>query len=316
MHPSPAPERTSILRRCLLISCSALLAGLWFVALTRPGVAIPIGFWPVQAWATFGLVSSALSRRPLHRRLHFTLALLLLASTWALPAWHLLMPQDQWIAANEPARPGLAQLLAIWEAQAAWLLSLAWVAGLWQACWPAFLIAMPVCTGALLVHAAHPLPPAWSRGLAIAGVVAWLLTVFAATGAWLSVAVSGSPTWFWAILVVGLPFQLRRGRSGVVLAAWGLCVAALLVRLLGWVMAPAGLCDALLALAGGITLACSVAWYARMEAITRFDLEMHARRDAAAPPPAPEAPPPVAFDLIEHLDSPQAQEGADKYTRE
>ena len=302
----------------MLVSCGALLAALWLGALTRPGVAIALPFWPVQAWAAFGLVSGGLSRRALHRRLHFTLALLLMASTWALPAWHLLMPQDQWIAANEPTRPGLAQLLAIWQAQAASLLRLAWVHGLWRACWPAFVIAMPVCTGALLVHAAHPLPPAWSRGLAVAGVVAWLLAAFAGAGAWLSTAASGSPTWFWAILVIGLPFQLRRGRNAVVLAAWALCAAALLMRLLSFVVTPTVVCDVLLALAGGTTLACSLAWYARMEALTRYDLAMQARRDATppAPAPAPASPTRHAFDLIEHLNSPQAQEGADKYTRE
>jgi len=300
----------------MLLSCTALLAALWFGALARPGVATPLVFWPIQAWATLGLLTSALSRRARHRRLHFTLALLLLASTWALPAWHLLMPQADYVAANQPSRPGLAQLQATWAAESDALARFAWVPGLWRACWPAFVVAMPLCTFVLMLHAVHPALPAWSRQLAKAGVLAWLLAAFAGTGAWLSTAVSGSPTWFWVALVVALPFQLRRGQIGFVLAAWGLCVAALLARLLSLMVEPAWLCDASLALAGVLTLACSAAWYARMDAVTWHDLALQARRDAVLPAPSAAPAQPASFDLIEHLDSPQAQEGADKYTRE
>lgn len=307
----------------MLISCAGLLCALWPWAMLRPGVMTDLVVWPLQAWAGFGVATSVMSTQAPRRRLHFTLALLLLASTWALPAWHLAMPQGAWIAAGQPGRPGFAGLQALWAAEARSAVRLDWVAGLWQGCWPGLLVGLPVSIAALILHAGHPVLPAWSRHLAKSGVVVWLFAAVAGTGAWLSAAVAGSPTWFWALLVVGLPFQLRSGQAGVVLAAWGLCVAALLSRLLSLVVAPAWLCDASLALAGGITLACGVAWYARMEAVARFDAELQAKRDAVPAPLVREAGPvqpppadPAAFDLIAHLDSPQAQEGADKYTRE
>jgi hypothetical protein len=318
------------LRKFMVLSCAGLTLALWAWAWQRPDVHTSGEMWPLQWWGGVALVASVMTTQPQGRRLHFSAALVLLLSAWLLPAWHVVMPYEGWLAAGMPDKPHLAELPQLIGQQVWHLAQLEWVRGLSRQAGAWLVIG---------VHAQHPVIPAWSRYTAKAGIALWLLTVLAFAGTWLSGAVADAPLWFWGLLVVGLPFQLKSGHVWLVVGLWLLSAAALLAKTLSLIVAPMALRDTLLALACAATLLCWLAWYARMEAATRFDAVLSAVREIMPKPPEASAAQPTGhvsmtadvddahdnnrlgvpaapFDLTRHLDSPQAQEGADKYTRE
>lgn len=267
-----------------------------------------------------------MSKESTGRRAHFTLALALLASVPALQAWHVVMPEAAWLAAQKPAKPTLTDLQAgianEWHA----LLSLRWVNGVSEVSGLVLWLGLPATMISLLVHAQHPVIPAFSRRLAWAAFAGWLATVLVYVGLGLAQWWSDAPLWFWLVLLVALPLQFRSAHSNLALAVWGLSLAIVIVKALAWLVSPMWLRDVLFAAALLATVICWVVWYARMEAVATFDGVLAASReftraaedanDLAQDAVFHRVAPPQDFDLIEHLDSPQAQEGADKYTRE
>ncbi len=124
-----------------------------------------------------------------------------------------------------------------------------------------------------------------------------------------------APGWVWAVAVIVLPWRLSHNASPrFLLLVWLFSLCAALAALLQWA-APA-----LPRTANDLLMACGLAGWA-VCALAHWVWPRHREPPAAPTPPTPEAatPPPPALDeatLRQHLDSPAAQEGADKYTRE
>jgi hypothetical protein len=97
-----------------------------------------------------------------------------------------------------------------------------------------------------------------------------------------------------------------------VMVAVLIAFAALLCGLLALWLPLAPLRDHVVVAALGLTLCAWLVWFLMCEAIARFNTQ---RREEITKKSA-SVPNPAVFDLNAHLDSPQAQEGADKYTRE
>jgi hypothetical protein len=170
------------------------------------------------------------------------------------------------------------------------------------------------------------LTPTWSQGLAQLALWTWLATVVTAVQRVAPDGVSQALQWVFIVLVVGLWWQPAANKARFGRVTWFSLslMAACQLALNATVPLPLA-CDVLLALACMLSLACGLDWYSRMEAIARFNSAMQAERAALAAQASTvhEAGPSVltpsesrGFDLTQHLDSPQAQEGADKYTRE
>jgi hypothetical protein len=112
------------------------------------------------------------------------------------------------------------------------------------------------------------------------------------------------PLWAWAAAAIVLPVLSRlSGRWAIgVIVLWLLALAALIAALVGLAI-DVRIVGGLVYASGGAALV--------MAALGR----LLRRRQAANPPPDAVAPPPSS-PLIDRLDSADAQEGADKYTRE
>jgi len=204
--------------------------------------------------------------------------------------------------------------------------TLQWVPGLWALMWPASLLGLFIVTVALVVQLLHPLTPTWSQGLAQLALWTWLATVVTAVQSVAPDGVSQALHWVFTVLVVSLWWQPAANKARFGKVTWfSLCLMAACQLALNVTVPLPLACDVLMALACMLSLACGLDWYSRMEAIARFNSAMQAERAALAAQAStvPEAGPSVltpsesrGFDLTQHLDSPQAQEGADKYTRE
>jgi hypothetical protein len=170
----------------------------------------------------------------------------------------------------------------------------------------AVLLLGAVCSLVLIALSVEPTLPRWVRRFAQLGVLAWLLAFCLALGPFVHTA-GGVPT---AVCWLGLfLLPLFSGLLNLVLVGllWGACFSVVLAASLVWALAllhaPWTLDTVQAGLANSAWLGSVLAGLAGL-LVPRL----------SAPPPAPTASP--AFDLAQHLDSPGAQEGADKYTRE
>jgi hypothetical protein len=162
----------------------------------------------------------------------------------------------------------------------------------------AMLLLVPLCMVVLVAQTLSEALPRWARRFAHGPLLSWLLAVSLSLGQFVR-DTSGVPA---GVLVLGLFVLPPLGGLvgvGVAWTLWYACFAAVLALALGW----------LLPLASLTPLAYAAAWWLSVVAGLLWLL---LARKPAPPPPTP-AP---AFDLNAHLDSPDAQEGADKYTRE
>lgn len=319
----------------MLLSCIGLTTLLWAWAWWRTDAHTGWPAWPIQLWAGIGLVNAVASTDLAGRRALVGASVLLLASVQAIQAWHLQMPYEDWLAAGMPDKPTLATWPDTLHAQLHHALSLRWVRGCSTLPWQAWLLAAPFCLGTQFINGNHPVMPAWSRALAKVALVCWASTLMLALGMLMVGPVKGAPFWFWGLLVILLPLQIKSTTLWLLVPAWLSSLAGLLVAVLAHVINLSFARDAALALSVALTLLNWLVWYVRMDAMVRFDSVLAGLRELfpEAPPSAPvpavmpqsayEAAPdatrPVTeapFDLQAHLDSPQAQEGADKYTRE
>lgn len=319
------------LRRFMLLSCIVLITVLWTWAWLRPDVHTGLEAWPVQLWAVLCVVNALVSIRPAGRQGLLTAALLLLGSTQAVQAWHILMPYEDWLAAGLPDKPTLATLPAILLKQGQQALSLQWVPGCSRLPWPAWLLGAPLCWCTQLVNGNHPVMPAWSRWVAKLAMCCWGFAMLMTLGIFMIGILKDAPILFWGVLVFLLPLQRKLTVPWLLWPAWLACLAGLIAASSRHVIAPSLITDAALASAMCLTVLNWLAWYVRMDAVSRFDSVLAGLRDLLPEPlptsstsakkdsntPIPATPEPAkGFDLHAHLDSPQAQEGADKYTRE
>ena len=318
----------SHLRRCMLLSCLALTAGLWIWAWLQPAAHTPLALWPFQAWAALSLAQALMSTQAQGRRATLTTALLLLGSTQALQMWHILMPHADWVAAGMPVKPTLAELPAKLKAALDLFLSLRWVYGFSDVPWPVWLLAAPVCLSTQVINGNHPAMPAWSRVAAKFACFCWIASWLMWLGNLLVGTMPDAPLIFWGLLVVMLPLRRHTIPTWLLLPAWLSSLAGLIVAGLHHVVSPVLARDATLALALLLTTLNWLVWYVRMDAILRFDKVLAGLRELVPDPqenatssqlddsPSSAHPASSSFDRTAHLDSPQAQEGADKYTRE
>lgn len=290
-------------RRIMVLACSAALLSWWGTAWLWPQAWADWPRWPLQALAWVGLVTSVMGSQPQHRRLHFTLALLLLLSTWVLPSL-------QGAPGSRPiAWPSLGHLSSSLH-------------------WSALILGIPFCMITLVNNMHHPVIPGWARVTSKLGIGAWLITMAAYLGSWLTDTVPDSPIIFWGAMLLILPLYFRPLSFRLGLLIWSSCMFGLIASVMSLLVPPQVVCDLAQTISTCLTLVSWIAWYARMEDICRFDALLaglraivpesssaHEERQNVATDSWQE-PSSDAFDLDEHLDSPQAQEGADKYTRE
>jgi hypothetical protein len=290
-------------RRFMVLACSAALLSWWGTAWLWPQAWADWPRWPLQALAWVGLSTSVMGSQPEHRRLQFTLALLLLLSTWVLPSL-------QGAPGSRPMTwPSLGHLSSSLH-------------------WSALVLGMPFCMGTMITNMQHPVLPAWGRAASRLGLSAWLITMASFVGTWLTGTIPDAPILFWGLLVLLLPFYFKSEHVWLAMPAWLVSLLGLVVSLMKLVVPPPMLRDITLCASASLTGLSWLAWYMRMEDVSRFDAVLAGLRAVVAQPPdADQAHPkgmhvyprvasPEVFDLDEHLDSPQAQEGADKYTRE
>ena len=156
------------------------------------------------------------------------------------------------------------------------------------------------------------IPPALNRFSTAAAwlcLMAWSLQ----PGAWLVRQLPDVPTAAWLMGALLLPFQRRHAPRTITLG-WLLCISALVHRTLndGFGATHIGADLLLLGLALGLPTWGAWAWNMNLiqwlEQLARIgQASAHEQGDTDTPPD---------FSLQDHLDSPTAQEGADKYTRE
>lgn len=306
----------SHLRRFMLLSCIVLTIALWWWASVSPDVHTGLPAWPLQIWSTFGLLNALMSTQPKGRRGLFSAALLLGASTQAVQTWHILMPYEDWLAAGMPEKPSLASWPSLLAAQGHDFLSLKWVPGCSHLPWFVWCLGAPLCLITQVVNGNHPVMPAWSRMMAKVAAAHWCLTLLMALGTVLVGPFKDAPIWFWIALVILLPLQLKSTPIWLIVPVWLACLSGLLVSGVHRVIDPTLIRDGLFALSMSMTVLNWLIWYVRMDAILRFDSVLAGLRELFPQPTPPQTQADSAFNLIAHLDSPQAQEGADKYTRE
>lgn len=318
----------SHLRRFMLLSCIVLTFALWGWACWRPDVHTSLEAWPIWLWSGWCLINALMSSQAQGRRVLLSAALLLLGSTHALQAWHVLMPYEDWLVAGMPDKPSLPALPAMLMAQGHRFVSLQWLPGCSSLPWYTWLLGAPFCLATQFVNGNHPVMPAWARVVAKFAIVCWLFTLMMWGGAFLVGTMKDAPVLFWGLLVVLLPFQLKSAPLWLLLPAWLASLAGLLTSSLRHLIDPTLIRDASFALAISLTALNWLVWWVRMDAMLRFDSVLAGLRELLPDPddktpatnqaetPSVDPAPDTRFDLISHLDSPQAQEGADKYTRE
>lgn len=333
MSNMPLPRIPWLTLACfaLILSMAALLA--WSPAQSQTWsrdwhAVIPL-LCAGAAW--LGGVSADPDSAP-DRRMQVTSALLLLMVLWLAPhlAERLLQP------------PVPAQELRWWLQRLAASLEPAEVA----------LPASVISAFSLLSLGSHPVMPRILSWLAWLAGAAWALGLLHQVGALIVAHSLDAPVWVFVIGFLVLPFQMRGASIYAALPLWLLCASALTHLGLNSVApghAPLGAW-----LLGSLMLSLPVwaIWLIRLDAIGRFDRlqeaarELKAHEDQVAQEQASRAPhTDTANDedeamasaqetrlarkrrlrrearaqqqaLEDQLDSPQAQEGADKYTRE
>lgn len=295
----------SIVRRLTILALAAVLGALAMLAGLRDEAHIGWSLWPLQMMAGFAVIASVFSDRTIGRRLQLTLALLLTLGVIEVQSLHLLMIYDDWLHADMPAKPGAAQAAQLLLDQLDGIVRFAWVEGLSGLPMIVVLPGVIVAFVTLVAQSTHPVLPAVIRRLADIGAGIWLLVLFLFIGCWV-LADSGVPTLVLILGAVLLPWGLGGQSKWAFGLLWGACLAAVVAAATNWIWNAGRLLDLLCAAAIVTTLICWVVWYWFMNDIVEHDLSQ----------PKLQPAPPRDFDLVEHLDSPEAQEGADKYTRE
>jgi hypothetical protein len=177
--------------------------------------------------------------------------------------------------------------------------------------------AAPFLAFTLFTQLDQPAIGSTGRFLAKAGLLTWCALLGLYVGVWLINLVPDAPTWFWGLLLLVLLLQITSGHVMLVLTLWMMSLAALFSKVLDRWIPMTLVRDGTLTAALALTIVSWLIWYARIEQIARFNTLIVGLRSIKPTPPAePPAPGPFDFDLINHLDTPDAQEGADKYTRE
>lgn len=293
----------TIVRRFLILALAAALVGLGMLAWLRPGAHTGWPLWPLHLAAGIATYTSVFSDQRAGRRLLLTLALLLSFGVVEVQSLHLLMSHEDWLAADMPTKPGPVQAEQLLRNQLEGIVRFAWVQGLSAMPLMVALPAMVLAAVTLINQGFQPVLPSAIRRLANIGAGIWLLVLCLFIGRWV-LADSGVPRLVLVMGVLLLPWGLGNTSKWTVGPLWGACVAAALAMAADWIWDAGRLLDLLCAIGIMTTLICWLVWYWFMNDIVERDLSQ------PKPPPVPD------FDLVEHLDSPEAQEGADKYTRE
>jgi hypothetical protein len=296
----------------MIVSCGLLTTVLWVWAVMHPAVPVRWPLWPLLAWGVCGLCSCMGSRKAAGRRQHAVMALLLVLSVWLVQELHLLMPADAWRTAGQPVKAGVAGLQARAVERGQDLLSLQWIAGVSQPSWAGLGLGLPLCVIFLLSLGQHPAVPRHGQRAAQLGLALWALALPMYAGIGMNSLWPTAPWWFWLLLLALLPFQFKSARAELAMLVWCLALAAWLCKLLDGFLPLTLMRDGVVAVALVVTVYGGLVWVVHCEAMALFD---HAKERHTAAAAADHAAA-VNFDLQIHLDSPQAQEGADKYTRE
>ena len=275
----------------MLLSCLMLTLTLWGWAWQRHEVHTYLVAWPFELWSLLAFVEAFMSSTVKGRKWALGAALLLFFSIQAVQSWQVVMPHAHWLAAGMPTKPVLADLSSIVADQIFRAMSLSWVAGCSQLPWYAWAVGAPFCMASLLINSTHPVMPTWARYVSGAALVCWVCTLLLLFSTFLIDDIKGSPFWFWGLLVVVLPLRYENSSPWFLAPTWLFCLVGLVATSLNPFVQITLVLDAAFALAMGLTVISWMAWYVRMDAIQ-------------------------GFDLLKHLDSPSALEGADKYTRE
>jgi len=308
-------------------SCSIAAIGLWAVVRYWPNLVSDPVLWVVQAWAWIGIIGSALSDDAPGRRAHFSAAAVLLAVTVFEPWWHAaVLAQGQ----AGGAESIWATLRAIGAERIRAQLPWHWLPGVSNLPWYVVLAGLGMGWFSVLAIAQQPVVMRPVRGLAWVAFVLWSVLAALYGGLALTHWLSDAPFWFWILMLLFLPWQWRKRAGWIAIILWVGCAAALLVLGLRKFIDIAAVRDVVFALTLAVSVVCWLFWYLGIEEIARFNTLANAARElekheaeqtrlmeqAAAAAAARVPEPDTAFDLDAHLDSPQAQEGADKYTRE
>ena len=303
------PQGARPVRKALLACLCASLVLLVLLALNPPITGVAWLVRGMQLLAAVAIYESMFWPEPAGRRPQWLLALALVFAAWTLQRWGLLSPLDEWRASGMPAPLPWAQWPARIEADLAHLASLRWVRGLsHQPVWVS-LVLVPLCGVALIGQATSGVLPAHGRWVAKATLLLWGLALTLACGQWVRAA-SGVPTAVFVLGLVALPWLAASAGIWPAAVLLFICLGAVLSLLVEYLLPVPVLLDALFALALLLSLVAGAYWTVFMNAATPIPpADPSPNGDA---PPAPDKP----FDLIQHLDSPSAQEGADKYTRE
>ncbi len=297
----------SLWRITAITSCGVSVVGLWAWVALHPEVPVQWPLWPLLVWGGCGLVTCMLSNEPKGRRLHAVTAVLLLLSVWLMQALHLLMPAEAWRAAGQPLRPEAAELQHSVIERSQDFLSFRWIVGFSRPSWLG--LGLPLCVLFLFSLYRHPGVPRRGQRLAQLALMVWAAAALLYAGIGLNSLWPMAPWWFWLLLVVLLPFRFKSTYAEIAMLVWCVGLTALVCRLLDAHLTLTLMRDGVVAVAVMVTVCVWLVWLVNCEAIAQFDQDQQRNNTAATQVAA-------NFDLQAHLDSPQAQEGADKYTRE
>jgi hypothetical protein len=317
-------------RRFMTWSCSIAAIGLWTVARYWPDLACAPVLWGLQAWACIGLIGSALSDDAPGRRAHFSAAAVLLAMVLFDPWWQaaVLAHVQAQAQAGGAAESIWAALRAIGAERIRAQLPWHWLPGLSDFSWYVALGGLAIGWFSVLAIAQQPVIARPVRGIAWVAFALWSALAVLYSGLVLTQGLHDVPVWFWIMMLVVLPWHWRKKGGWLAILLWLACAAALLVLGLRKLVDVVMVRDVLFAATLAVSAVCWLFWYIGIEEIARFNTLAKAARElekqqteqarlaeqAAAVTRV--SAPDTGFDLDAHLESPQAQEGADKYTRE
>ena len=313
-------------RRFMTWSCSLAAIGLWTVARYWPDLVSAAVLWGLQAWAWIGMLGAALSDEAHGRRAQFSAAVALLAMVLFEPWWQAAVLAH--VQAGDAAGSIWDALRAIGAVRIRAQLPWHWLPGLSDFPWYAALGGLAVGWFSVLAIAQQPVIARPVRGIAWVAFALWSALAALYGGLALTQWLHDAPVWFWILMLLALPWHWRKKAGWLAILLWVVCAAALLVLGLRKLVDVVMVRDVLLAATLAVSAVCWLFWYFGIEEIARFNTLAKAARELEkqqaeqarlmeqAAAAARASAPGTNFDLDAHLESPQAQEGADKYTRE
>lgn len=320
------------------IAALFLLAALWSFAIRQePMLAGPAFTWVFYAWAT-GLCWRGLFKEVLAwRRVELALGVLFALSPWLMDRWGLRTAHGEAFRHGASADHGLLHWSQLIQQDLAGLLQGAWLHG-WQALSPGLLIPLSVALALVMIfHSMHAWLPASVRRLAGVGALAWMVVLAMSMGAVMS---STDPfKWGWLIATVVVAGVAMMTGQWMAVLLFGVSLCASLSLLADWLWSAGAVLDVAFSMGLFSTVVTLLVWGWRLDTIR---LMQHLEKGAAAlraieqgeclnldeddqVAPVDEAGQRTRRDLylrdadgqlIDRLDSAEAQEGADKYTRE